>query len=369
MPKLVLKTKREQREIEVGAGESILYAGLRAGLHLPYECCVGICGTCQAAPSSPDDLDPLWDHAPGNRSFPEGSGRVLMCQTTAIKATQLQLFGRLGDRDEGVIRPDYFAAEITTQQQLNADIIAFDLSLDRSCHFQAGQFVTLTVAGIAGWRAYSMTNYDPGSGVTKLCFIVKKLAGGGFSDWLFSANRIGASLKIFGPVGKACLRPQTDTDIIAITGGSGIAGVMSVLRGAIASGHLRQHKARLFFGVRTPQAVFFLDELATLMAQSNGNLEVKIAISDALMSEVKDFANLGITGLGIPSLDFTDLDFTGFDFAIGNVHDIAATSLGILAPNSVFFLAGPTPMVNAAIHRLGQQTGISDAQIRYDKFN
>ena len=35
-------------EFDALPGERILYAGLRAGIDLPYECATGTCGTCKA---------------------------------------------------------------------------------------------------------------------------------------------------------------------------------------------------------------------------------------------------------------------------------------------------------------------------------
>jgi ring-1,2-phenylacetyl-CoA epoxidase subunit PaaE len=44
-----LRHRGAEHTVPVGAGESILDAGLRAGLDLPYSCRAGACGTCSAA--------------------------------------------------------------------------------------------------------------------------------------------------------------------------------------------------------------------------------------------------------------------------------------------------------------------------------
>ena len=35
-------------DFDAQPGERVLYAGLRAGIDLPYECATGTCGTCKA---------------------------------------------------------------------------------------------------------------------------------------------------------------------------------------------------------------------------------------------------------------------------------------------------------------------------------
>jgi len=47
-----------------------------------------------------------------------------------------------------------------------------------------------------------------------------------------------------------------------MAGGSGIAGLMSILARASAEGHFARHPGHVFFGVRTAADLFFADELA-----------------------------------------------------------------------------------------------------------
>ena len=79
--KITVETKRALR-LRLASQESILHAGLRQGLTLPYECATGTCGTCRgagraAAPSM----------STGRRRrvarLKRDKGDVLMCQTRA----------------------------------------------------------------------------------------------------------------------------------------------------------------------------------------------------------------------------------------------------------------------------------------------
>ena len=115
--------------------------------------------------------------------------------------------------------------------------------------FQAGQFVVLEAAGIAGGRAYSMVNFE--NDVERLALVVKRKPGGRFGDWLFDNFSGEAEVEVFGPLGRAVFRPQEDRNFVCIAGGSGIAGMMSILECATQADYFRNHKGALFFGVRT----------------------------------------------------------------------------------------------------------------------
>ena len=46
--KINVQNKNGELSFDCGENESILYAGLRQGVGLPYECATGTCGTCRA---------------------------------------------------------------------------------------------------------------------------------------------------------------------------------------------------------------------------------------------------------------------------------------------------------------------------------
>ena len=61
------------------AGDSMLRAGLRAGLGMPYECNTGGCGTCKFQLLEGETED-LWPDAPGVTARDREKGRKLACQ-------------------------------------------------------------------------------------------------------------------------------------------------------------------------------------------------------------------------------------------------------------------------------------------------
>src|SRR5262245_59120616 len=90
--------------------------------------------------------------------------------------------------------------------------------------------------------------------LVRLSFVVKKKPGGAMSEWLFGHDVEGARLGVFAPVGHAIFRPDTRKHILCIAGGSGIAGMMSILARACGGDHCAHWDDHVFFGVRTVRA-------------------------------------------------------------------------------------------------------------------
>jgi toluene monooxygenase electron transfer component len=216
----------------------------------------------------------------------------------------------------------------------------FALELERPRDFDAGQFALLAPEGIA-YRAYSMCNYERGG--RRLDFVAKRKAGGAFSEWLFGANRAGARLETFGPLGKATFEPALGKNLLCIAGGSGIAGMMSILSRAAEAKYFERHKAWVFFGVRTMRDAFFLDEL------SGFNAEVTVALSEEEIPSTNEW----------PKLKFEQ----------GLVHEVAKRQMAGKYQNVRAYVAGPPPAVDAAIRVLLLDAKLTTDNIRYDKYS
>ena len=78
------RSKTDKFTFDCEEGERILFAGLRNGLALPYECATGTCGTCKARVRDPATIKNLWSEAPGNAYLKPERGEFLMCQTCAL---------------------------------------------------------------------------------------------------------------------------------------------------------------------------------------------------------------------------------------------------------------------------------------------
>jgi toluene monooxygenase electron transfer component len=334
-------------QFEAAAGEKILYAGLRAQAGLPYECATGTCGTCKAKLIS-GKLDDAWPQAPG-RKYLRGEGEFLMCQCAAASDLAIEVASFVYPIDAGSCRMDAQGATVRSVRALTHDISAIEVALDAPLEFDAGQFMAIAAPGVQGMRGYSMVNYDRPA--RALEFVVKKKSGGGFSEWLYSGEAPGARLEMFGPLGKATFYPEIARNILCIAGGTGIAGMMSILSRACRARHFDRHEGHVFFGVRTMKDTFYLEALSAFRAGFPRSLEITVALSDE----------------DVPA-SATEA-FPALRFERGFVHEVARNRMAGKYQNVRAYLAGPPPAVDAAIRVLLLEAKLTTDNIRYDKFS
>jgi len=343
--KITVESKSGSRVFDCSDNETILYAGLRQGLNLPHECATGTCGTCRARVMS-GQVDVRWNEAPGAKKLKREKGDVLMCQTRALSDCVLRVPSEIG---AGVgNRPASRRGIIRDIRRLTSDVAHFGLHLAEPMDFEAGQFVVLETGDLAGGRAYSMVNFEKSA--AKVDLVLKRKPGGGFSDWLFACKtNEDVPVEVFGPLGRAVFRPEEGKNILCIAGGSGIAGMMSILEHATRADHFKNYRGTVFFGVKTLADVFYLEALARYVAASHGNLQVTIALSHADAGSV------------------AHPEYPTLRLASGMVHEVAAREMQGQYDNTVTYLAGPPIMVDSTIRAL-VMGGVPISDIRYDKF-
>lgn len=331
-------------EFEARSGEKVLHAGLRAGIELPYECGTGSCGTCKAKLVA-GRVGDGWPEAPGKKYLKPGAAEFLMCQCAADEPLTVEVSNFVYSMEPGACIPDAGAGTMRRMRRLAHDVIGFSLELEAPRDFDAGQFVLLAPPGLAGYRGYSMCNFERGA--RGLEFVVKRKPGGGFSEWLFGADRSGAQLELFGPLGKATFDPALGRDVLCIAGGSGIASMMAILARAAQARYFERHRGWVFFGVRTMDDAFFLEELSAFAA----HVKVTIALSD------EDVAPAAAR------------EWPALAFVKGLVHEVAKEAMAGKYQNVRAYVAGPPPAVDAVIRMLLLEAKLTTDNIRYDKFS
>ena len=244
--------------------ERILRAGLVQGLSLPYECATGTCGTCRGRMVA-GAAHVEWEEAPGFAKLKRDKGDILMCQTRPTADCTLRVPAKIAPHAKPETLPDRRTGRISAVRRLVADVLDFDLLLSRPMTFDAGQFVVLEAPEVVGGRAYSMVNFERETGCLRM--VVKQKPGGKFSDWLFGGDVNGQKVKVFGPLGRATFDPAEGRHVLCVAGGSGLAGMMAILEHAVAAGYFREHRAHVFFGVRTLPDAFYMAELAAFVAR------------------------------------------------------------------------------------------------------
>jgi len=343
--RIVVSARGETREFACGEDEHILYAGLRAGLPLPYECASGTCGTCKAVVVE-GTTRYAWEEAPGRKYTRAERKEVLTCQSFALSALALSLPGAFTAKPPRVA-PEYFSGTIARSRLLIPDVIEFDLELERPMSFDAGQFVLLEVEAVAGARSYSMVNFEPESRVLR--FLVKRFPGGALTEWMFSHPIDGTQVKVFGPLGRASFDSGEIRHVLCIAGGSGIAGMMSILESGKRDEHFDDHDMQVFFGVRTLQDAFYLDELKA--HARHDRVRITLGLSHEEPSESARALH--------PELEFDQ----------GFIHEVVKRAVAESPEDTTIYVAGPPPMVDATLRMLLLELKHSGKQIRYDKFS
>jgi len=345
--KIKVQTKSGEFSFDCEEGENLLYAGLRHGVALPYECATGTCGTCRARVVE-GEASLEWADAPGLSYVKQEKNEVLMCRAVAGGDCTLRVPATVDGMDADVV-PSYHDGNMGSVRNLTHDVVSFDVSVDTPMSYRPGQFVVLETDGVVGGRAYSMVNFEQAA--ERLSFVVKRKPEGKFSDWLFDNDVAGKKVRVYGPLGRATFRPEDGKNVLCIAGGSGIAGMMAIVARGCGISYFADHRGHVYFGVRTAEDVFFLDELSAYVEMFPDNLEVTVALSDEQVS------------------DALQERYPRVDFGHGFVHAVTAEKMAGRYDNVVAFVAGPPPMVDGALRMLVLEARLPGTDIRYDKFS
>ncbi|BCQ07122.1 ferredoxin [Mycobacterium heckeshornense] len=137
-------------------------------------------------------------------------------------------------------------------------------------HYQPGQFLTLRVQvdGQEHRRCYSMSSSPVVA--EDLRITVKRDPGGVVSNWLNDTATPGDEIHAAPPEGRFLLG-DSDRELVAFAGGSGITPVFSLIRSALA---VTTRRVRLFYANRTRESVIFADTLARLAEEHPDRLVV-----------------------------------------------------------------------------------------------
>jgi len=345
--KIQVNARNRAYDFEGAVGEKILDAGLSNAINLPYECGSGTCGTCKARIIS-GKLKNLWPEAPGNKFLKPKKGEFLMCQCSATSDVVIEVESFVQTMEAGACVPASMTGKVSSTKQLTPDVMSLFIDLEKPLDFDAGQFMLLEFPEVEGFRGWSMVNYERKA--KTLEFVIKKKPDGVLSEQLFSKDCTGQEVELFGPLGSATFYSNLAKNILCIAGGSGIAGIMSILSRAEQDGYFTQYKGYVFFGVRSVQDAFFFDELSAFKKSAGDNLNIVIAFSED--DDAKDIQST------YPLLQFDK----------GFVHEVAEQYMESKFDNIRAYLAGPTPLVNGSIGML-LRSRVSTDNIRYDKFS
>jgi ferredoxin-NADP reductase len=133
----------------------------------------------------------------------------------------------------------------------------------------AGQHVDVRLTAEDGYqaeRSYSIASPPDGQRVE---LTVQRVRNGEVSPYLVEEMMVGDELELRGPIGGWFVwRPQESGPVLLIAGGSGIVPLMAMMRERAGTNGAAGFS--LLYSVRSPDDVFYADELSRLMHEGTG---------------------------------------------------------------------------------------------------
>lgn len=315
------------RTLQVAPGSNLLQALQAAAVPVSYSCMAGRCGTCRCRVLEGQLLEDGREGA--SAAGARADEQVLACRCTVTGPCTIEI----PEPDEVVVHPARIVkATVVALEAPTHDIRRLLLAPAKPFEFSPGQYAQLQFApGLA--RPYSMAGL---AGDARLEFHVRVVPGGQVSGHVAHTLRVGDAVRVSGPLGAAYLRRRHDGPMLCVAGGTGLAPVLSVVRGALAAG--LRNPIHLYFGVRSPRDVYGLPWLQQLQREHPAlTLHVVVA------------------GGGDPARE-----------RCGLVTDAIAQDLGDLTGWRAY-LCGAPPMVEAAT-LLVRAKGIAASHVHADAF-
>lgn len=229
-----------------------------------------------------------------------------------------------------------YRARVSKIKDLNYDTKEIILNLEepKSISFKPGQYIQFRVPGTCEYRAYSIASTPEQSNIIRL--VVRLVPGGFCSTYIHESLKEGDEVFLTGPFGNLVINEDSDSDIIGVAGGCGIAPFMSMIFHLLKTGSKRNVK--LFFGAKSERDLYFIDEFRSL-SKEHENFEFYLALSE-------------------PS--------KGWQGETGLIHQVVDKYVE-RADNASAYLCGPPAMIDAVIEVLISK-GIDRSRIFYDKF-
>jgi ferredoxin-NAD(P)+ reductase (naphthalene dioxygenase ferredoxin-specific) len=254
------------RVIRVQPGANLLKALQDAQVPMSYSCMAGRCGTCRCRVLDGEVMEGSGEH---QRPFDAEQGYVLACQTYLTEPCTIEI----PEPDEVVVHPARIVkATVTSIEDLTHDIKRLVLRPAKPVAFSPGQYVQLQFTP-EHVRPYSMAGL---TGDGQFEFHVRLVPDGRVTGYISHDLKIGDAVKVSGPLGSAYLRRKHEGPMLCVAGGTGLAPILSILRGTIAQG--MTNPIYLYFGVRSPRDVYGMAWLDQLKREHPG-LNVHVVVT------------------------------------------------------------------------------------------
>ncbi len=232
------------RVLDVRAGENLLEVFREHQIPISYSCMAGRCGTCRCRVTSGRVLVT----GSGESNAPMRTGEtVLACQTTLVEDCAIEI----PEVDEVVVHPaKILKSTVLSIEDLTHDIKRLRLGLAKPLEYSPGQYANLQFSP-QHIRPYSMAATQNDEEVE---FHIRLVPGGRVTSYIANELKVGDSVRVSGPLGTAYLRRKNSAPVVCIAGGTGLAPILSILRG-MAEARMA-NPVHVYFGVRSSIDVY-----------------------------------------------------------------------------------------------------------------
>ena len=300
------------------AGETLLEAGLRAGLALPYDCRAGGCGVCVCTVFN-GRIDPGPYQPAALSEAMRARGQALMCCAVALEDVELEV----DVPSLGAATVRRWQGRIESMERLSEDVMRLHVALPAGerVEFSAGQYINIVLAG-GQRRAFSFANAPHDHSLIELH--VRRIPGGLFTSQVFTAMKPGDPIEFEGPLGRFTLR-ESERPILFVAGATGFAPIKSIVEEAFHRGI--QRPMQLYWGVREAKDLYAL-ELAQAWQSEHANFSVVPVVSHAAPADPWP----GRRGFVHEAMLADHPDLSGYEvYACGSVQMVAAAVPAFMA--------------------------------------
>jgi len=312
--------------LQIQTGQNLLDVLRENAVPISYSCMSGRCGTCRCKVTQGS----VRHNGPqAGQPQSEQDPYVLACQCILTESCTISI----PDMDEVIVHPaKIIKGTVVSIEPLTHDIKRLRLKPSKPLAFSPGQYAALQFTP-HHMRPYSWAGLPDDDDME---FQIRHVPGGRVTDYVFSTLAVGDSVRISGPLGTAYLRQKHTGPILCVGGGTGIAPIVSIVRGAMAAN--MDNSIHVYFGIRSKEDVYDLQRLEKL-AIEHGNLKLHVVVA---------------TGPSISGM------------RSGLVTDAIAQDFSQLDDFMGYFCGAPA-MVEA-LNQLARQLGMSFEKIHADAF-
>jgi ferredoxin-NAD(P)+ reductase (naphthalene dioxygenase ferredoxin-specific) len=258
--------------LNIHSGQNLLDVLRDNAVPVSYSCMSGRCGTCRCKVTA-GELS--YNGPEAGRPTTGQDSYVLACQSVLTQSCTIEI----PDMDEVVVHPaKIIKGTVTAIEVLTHDIRRLRIKPAKAMAFSPGQYATLQFTP-DHIRPYSWAGLSDDD---EMEFQIRQVPGGRVTDYVFATLKPGDAVRISGPLGTSYLRQKHTGPMLCVGGGTGIAPIVSILRGAMTAN--MHNPVHVYFGVRSQEDSYDLERLRRI-AQEHGNMQLHVVVATGPVSK------------------------------------------------------------------------------------